>query len=449
MISIKENNNYVYMHKNKTNNKVYIGITGRDPEKRWANGNGYRYNPHFWNSIQKYGWDGFEHVILENDLTRDEAKEKEIYYIKKFNSTNPEKGYNIKRGGDSSSMPSVKQYDRFSGKFLYEWDCTVSAEKSLGIPNADISAVCNGIMKTSHDFYFSYEYLGEYLPHDIYEWINTNDCYVPVAQYDLSGNFIQKFDSIVDAKKFLGLKDNEAINFNNKTSRGYIWKKLDKKNPTYTKKLSDEEIRYINTNGKSNTCFQYNLDGTFIRSFNSTTEAAKLLNMSQPCIATACRKEYFQSYNYLWRYERDGYIYGENLSDNETKFIHKLSKPVYKYGLNGELIKKYDSITEAAMEMNMATTNISKACNGTIKTANGYIWRYDNVTFTNDELKSINSNNRKRKVAQYTMEKEFVNEYISIAEANRQTGINDTSISFCCNGRCTHAGGYKWEYVPA
>lgn len=67
------------MHRNKLNNKVYIGITGRNPEIRWANGNGYKYNPHFFYSIQKYGWDGFEHIILDDKLTRDEAKEKEIY----------------------------------------------------------------------------------------------------------------------------------------------------------------------------------------------------------------------------------------------------------------------------------------------------------------------------------------------------------------------------------
>lgn len=429
------------------NGKIYIGITGRKPEDRWQNGKGYKYNTHFWNAIQKYGWDGFEHVILNNNLTKEEARLKEIEYIKLYNTTNQDKGYNLKRGGDLSTAPTVKQYDRFSGEFLYEWDCTVSAEKSLGIPNADISAVCNGIVKTAHDFYFSYEYLGEYLPSSIYEWINTNDCYTPVAQYDLSGNFIQKFNSIVDARSFLGLKDNEYINLNNKTSRGYIWKRLDKNNPKYVEKLSDEEIRYINVNGQSNTCFQYNLDGTFIRSFNSTTEASKLLNMSQTCIASACRKESFQSYNYLWRYECDGYIYGENLPNNEIKFIHKLSKPVYQYRLNGKLVKKYDSITEAAKEMNMATTNISKACNGTIKTAKGYIWRYNFVEFSEDELIKILSNKRKRKVDQYNMNMDYIARYESIAEAARITGISDSTITQCCNGKYKHAGNFKWKYV--
>ena len=31
----------VYIHKNKTNNKVYIGVTSKKPKQRWRNGKGY------------------------------------------------------------------------------------------------------------------------------------------------------------------------------------------------------------------------------------------------------------------------------------------------------------------------------------------------------------------------------------------------------------------------
>ena len=85
-------NNYtVYMHvlpKNvsgKENDLVYIGITRVKPIQRWANGNGYAPNIRFFNAIKKYGWEQFEHVILFENLSEEDAKQKEIELIAKFN----------------------------------------------------------------------------------------------------------------------------------------------------------------------------------------------------------------------------------------------------------------------------------------------------------------------------------------------------------------------------
>ena len=91
----------VYQHKNKINNKVYIGITSRTPQERWGNqGCNYKSSPYFYNSIQKYGWDNFEHNILYTDLTKEEACKKEQELIKQFNSMNREFGYNSTSGGE-------------------------------------------------------------------------------------------------------------------------------------------------------------------------------------------------------------------------------------------------------------------------------------------------------------------------------------------------------------
>lgn len=79
--------------------KVYIGITKRKPEKRWNSGRGYESNRYFFRAIQKYGWGNFEHEILESGLTQAEAEEKERYYIRLYDSTNPDNGYNIEAGG--------------------------------------------------------------------------------------------------------------------------------------------------------------------------------------------------------------------------------------------------------------------------------------------------------------------------------------------------------------
>ena len=90
----------VYQHRNKINGKVYIGITMQTPEQRWRHGEGYKSSPHFYAAIQKYGWDNFEHNILFQNLTKEEACKKEQELIAKYNSMNREYGYNSTSGGD-------------------------------------------------------------------------------------------------------------------------------------------------------------------------------------------------------------------------------------------------------------------------------------------------------------------------------------------------------------
>ena len=59
----------VYIHRNKINGKVYIGITKQKPENRWRNGKGYKQNIKFYRAIEKYGWNNFEHIVLVDNLT--------------------------------------------------------------------------------------------------------------------------------------------------------------------------------------------------------------------------------------------------------------------------------------------------------------------------------------------------------------------------------------------
>ena len=90
----------VYEHKNKTNGMRYIGITSCSPNKRWGkNGSHYKKNIHFWNAIQKYGWDGFEHNILYSGLSVQDACAKEKELIEKYQTYNFAFGYNNTKGG--------------------------------------------------------------------------------------------------------------------------------------------------------------------------------------------------------------------------------------------------------------------------------------------------------------------------------------------------------------
>lgn len=94
-----ENNYTVYKHI-FPNDKVYIGITNKNVNSRWRkNGKGYINSPRMNNAIQKYGWENVKHEILYENLTKEEAEQKEIELIAQYKSNQREFGYNIANGG--------------------------------------------------------------------------------------------------------------------------------------------------------------------------------------------------------------------------------------------------------------------------------------------------------------------------------------------------------------
>lgn len=83
------------------NKKMYIGITGQRPKKRWQNGNGYITSDYFYRAIQKYGWGNIKHEILYENLSKEEACKKEIELILKYKTTDRKNGYNRTFGGET------------------------------------------------------------------------------------------------------------------------------------------------------------------------------------------------------------------------------------------------------------------------------------------------------------------------------------------------------------
>lgn len=103
----------VYMHITPSN-KRYIGITCKKTKYRWNNGKGYKNNKHFYSAIIKYGWENIEHIILFENLTKEEAEQKEIELIKKYSSNNREYGYNIENGGKCVGRVSDETKNKLS-----------------------------------------------------------------------------------------------------------------------------------------------------------------------------------------------------------------------------------------------------------------------------------------------------------------------------------------------
>lgn len=103
------------------NGKVYIGITSLKPEKRWANGYGYlgkkdgEYTqPLMARAILKYGWENVEHEIIYSGLNKEDACDKEIELIAKYQSNNRTYGYNIGNGGVGTISFSKETLNKMS-----------------------------------------------------------------------------------------------------------------------------------------------------------------------------------------------------------------------------------------------------------------------------------------------------------------------------------------------
>ena len=77
------------------NGKIYIGQTKQDKlYRRWNYGCGYAANKELAKDISTYGWNNFQHEILEVVDTKEEAYLKEREYILQFKSNEEQYGYN-------------------------------------------------------------------------------------------------------------------------------------------------------------------------------------------------------------------------------------------------------------------------------------------------------------------------------------------------------------------
>ena len=96
----------IYKVTNLINGEIYIGLTTTSLKKRWITHKAMskRKFSHLYNAMKKYGIHNFS--IEQIDSTDDFVKlgELERYYIKLYNSQNPEKGYNITAGGESNQL---------------------------------------------------------------------------------------------------------------------------------------------------------------------------------------------------------------------------------------------------------------------------------------------------------------------------------------------------------
>ena len=207
----KEKKYIVYLHRNKINNKCYVGQTCQKPEARWGlHGNNYKDQQYFYRAIQKYGWNNFEHIILETNISSDKIDERECYWAGYYHALAPE-GYCLQVGKNNYKQSSLISNENYSQASLKKWqnleyqnkvsqgrkqmwkeaspeckermlsnldrngaggkarskkvECiethiiyasTREAERLTGIGHGNISLVCNGKRKTAGKFHWRY-----------------------------------------------------------------------------------------------------------------------------------------------------------------------------------------------------------------------------------------------------------------------------------------------------
>lgn len=222
----------IYVHTNKINGKKYVGQTCQIPEQRWKNGKGYHNNIYFTRAIQKYGWENFQHEIIKNNLSKEEADDIEKSLIKELNTLNPN-GYNAKDGG-SNGRPSEETRRKLSeshkGYIPSDETRKKLSKASKGRKHSDETK--KKISKINKGRKFSEEVrkkvseahkknkTNEEPPKPKKKWKEK------VVQYGEKYEFIRTWDSMNDAAKALGISAKNisaCCNGNRRKAGGFMW----------------------------------------------------------------------------------------------------------------------------------------------------------------------------------------------------------------------------------
>lgn len=178
---------------------------------------------------------------------------------------------------------------------------------------------------------------------------------------------------------------------------------------------------------------QYTIDGKFIRTWESISEAERCLELTSLSNALNGVSKYCG--NFQWR------LYNGDCSDIEP--VQTKEKAIYQFDLQGNLLKVWKSITEASLEFKnteSAKVNISNALNLRTRQAFGYYWSFKNKF-------DYNPYTPNKAVAKYDDFGNFLESYTSIKDAAIANNIKTReNINAAIAGRQKRCGGFRWRY---
>jgi predicted GIY-YIG superfamily endonuclease len=440
-VNKKEKLYTVYMH-TSPNNKRYIGITTQTLKRRWGkNGYGYVDNEYFWKAINKYGWDNFSHEILFEDLSRDEALKKEIELIAFYDTTNPDKGYNITAGGSHTlctKLKSVKQYT-LDGKLVKEYECIRDASDETGINKGNISLCCNNKRKTTGGFIWKFS--DDELTDEHLAWCNHEghkNQWIAVHQYSKDGRFIKEHKSLTLASLSVNTTPahiSACCKGKVKFVANFIWRYANEE-------LTQQHIDWCNENTNEKIpILQYSTSNEIIGRFEGILSASRLTGIDPSSIIRCCQHIRKTAGGFMWEYES---------SDLVRDMKYKIYNPVDQYSMSGKFIKTYKHPAEASLQTKANYVSIVNCCMGKQRKSGDYIWRYHGEQLTEEHIKWCNEvyvQKTKKSVNQYSMNGEFIKEWESLCSIEVQLGYNVSAVSRCCKGKQSFAYGFIWRFA--
>ena len=192
----------------------------------------------------------------------------------------------------------------------------------------------------------------------------TENLMKTVYMFDLNGNYLRSFKSAREAAAYIqpDNQDNARAAIKNNclgttsSSYGYFW--------SYTK-----EFTYKNERMKE--VAQYTINGKFLRTFKSITEAEVALSLNN--IAQAIYKK-GSAGGYQWRYFEGDTSDIPTLVNVKTK---NLFLPIIMFDKSRKIIKKFDCVKQCVNEYpELSASQINRVLNKTIKSHKGYTFKY-------------------------------------------------------------------------
>lgn len=417
MEETKENNEEkkwtVYVHISPSN-KYYVGETSQKPERRWRNGKGYEHNVYFWRAIQKYGWNNFQHEIIANNLTEEEADKMERTLIAKLNSSDYHYGYNITDGGDARSGLKEEKHPLYGKHLSPEVVAKMKEARKNYVPTEETKLKTSNSMKKvwkNEEFKQKYsEMMKNRWQDDTYRESMSREnapCYGRTGKqhpmYGIHGkdhpsskpviclNTLEIFESGADADYAYGFKKgrvqsccNEENHSCGKDQDGnkLIWMRFD----DYLNLTSEEINERLKKSKNIQTKKVVKLETEEI--FNSIADAARQCNGDRKAIRACCAGGSKTSNGFHWMYY-DEYI---NLSQEEIQNVIQSSAviivPPKKKVINLDTLQVYNTAMEACRDCGGKNAKtIRNCCKGLSEVSYGYHWMYyDEYLDKNEEI---------------------------------------------------------------